>query len=563
MKLFQSRRFFVLFAVLLVAVKLWLVNAHQLMATNTPHDDLLFVTQAHNILSGQWLGPYNQLTLIKGQFYPLFIALSYYLNLPLLVSQQLLYALASFVAVWAVYPLVRHKWLLALCFIFLLLNPFSYNYPAVGRVFRLGIYQSLGLLVFSTMVGLYVRSWQSWRGGLVWSLACGMFLSAFWNTREESIWLVPSLLLLFALACFDLRRTTRSRALALLVLYVLPCGMLVGFSSILKNINQCHYGIHATIEVETPAFESAYGGLLRIRSPHWRQFYPVVKDVRDQAYAVSPAFKEVQPFLDGPVGRKWQDMCGCSDIPAAFFIWAFRDAVAAAGYYKNGPRTLAFYQRMGQEIDAACEAGKLHCRPRFSSLVPPWHQEFNKLLLPTYLSVMRQIVSFRDFSATTEGMFSRGKRGIMFMYEIVTREKLLTSKPAVAKGYPAYHRHLNREKVRILNDIGKVYKNIVPTLFLLSLLFFCYALWQSIKKKEIALCTVATAAALTGMLSIAFILTLLTITSYSEIERAMHSAYPMVLLFIMCSLLDACHRLLPGCGPGVLVPLTRNEDEVV
>lgn len=546
MSLLQSKRFFVLFALFMVIAKLWLVNAHLLMATMTPHDDLLFITQAHNILSGKWLGEYNQLTLIKGQFYPLFIALSYYLNIPLLAAQQLLYAFASFTAVWAVYPVVRQKWLLFVFYVFLLLNPFSYNYPAVGRVFRLGIYPSLGLLVFSCAVGLYVRSGKSWKQAVVWSLGTGIFLSAFWNTREESIWIVPSLLLLFGLACFDLRRLPRSRAALLVGLYGLPIVILLAFNTTLKTINQHHYGVSATIELETPQFESAYGGLLRIKSDQWRQFYPVVKDVRDKAYAVSPAFREVQSYLDGPVGKKWQDMCGCTDIPAAFFIWAFRDSVAAAGYYTNGPRTLNYYQKIGDEIDQACEAGTLDCRPRISSLVPPWHWEYNKLFFPTYWSVLKRIISFQDFSASTEGMLSRGKKGIMFMYEVVTREKLLTSKSTVLKQYPEYQRHLNKEKTRILNDIGTGYQKIMPVLFMLSLLIFCFSATKDLLKREFRLFTVAGGAALGGILSIGFILTLLAITSYSEIERAMHSAYPMVLLFIIFTVLDLFARVFSG-----------------
>ena len=128
----------ILVGLLALCIKLWLVQAHPLMATNTPHDDLLFVSQADHLLSGSWLGEYNQLTLIKGQFYPIFIALGHYLSIPLLLFQQLLYALASFVAVWAVAPLVKRRWLLLLFFLVLVLNPFSYNYPAVGRVLRLG-----------------------------------------------------------------------------------------------------------------------------------------------------------------------------------------------------------------------------------------------------------------------------------------------------------------------------------------------------------------------------------------------------------------------------------------
>lgn len=136
----------------------------------------------------------------------------------------------------------------------------------------------------------------------------------------------------------------------------------------------------------------------------------------------------------------------------------------------------------------------------------------------------------------------------MFMYEIVTREKLLPSRRDVLQGYPNYHRHLNREKIRILSDIGTGYLKMIPSLFLLALATFLFTAGRSVIKREFPFFTMVSGAALTGILSIAFILTLLTITSYSEIERAMHSAYPMVLLFIVASVLDAVTRLFPRKG---------------
>src|ERR1044072_4763900 len=46
------------------------------------HDDGHFMQQAKKILDGQWLGPYDQLTLIKGPGYPIFLALGRAARLP-------------------------------------------------------------------------------------------------------------------------------------------------------------------------------------------------------------------------------------------------------------------------------------------------------------------------------------------------------------------------------------------------------------------------------------------------------------------------------------------------
>src|SRR5210317_1734883 len=92
--------------IILILVRFWLVDSMDLIATRTPHDDYLFIKLAKNILSGQWFGPYDYYTLIKGPGFPLFLAVVHHLGLPLLFAQQLLYSLFSVLVVVALRPLV-------------------------------------------------------------------------------------------------------------------------------------------------------------------------------------------------------------------------------------------------------------------------------------------------------------------------------------------------------------------------------------------------------------------------------------------------------------------------
>src|SRR5205085_1701027 len=104
------------------AVKLWLAGARTLEAIGwAGHDDWWFLQRAIAILHGHWLGPYNHLTLIKGQGYPLWVAFISTLHVPLLFAQQLLYALACF-AVCRALPVGRTR---AILFVVLLFNPIS------------------------------------------------------------------------------------------------------------------------------------------------------------------------------------------------------------------------------------------------------------------------------------------------------------------------------------------------------------------------------------------------------------------------------------------------------
>ena len=171
-----STRTYHLACLILVLIKLWLVRAHMVMVTLTPHDDLLFINHADSLLSGNWLGEFNQMTLIKEPFYPMFIALSNLLSLPLLLAEHLFYALACWLFVWAVGPLVRQRIMLLAAFIFLLLNPGSYNYPAVGRIFQLAIYAPLALIVMSLLLGMAIRATAPWRTAIGWSCGHGLGL---------------------------------------------------------------------------------------------------------------------------------------------------------------------------------------------------------------------------------------------------------------------------------------------------------------------------------------------------------------------------------------------------
>ncbi len=535
-----------------VLIKLWLIRAHLIMVTLTPHDDLLFIRHAESLLKGQWLGEYNQLTLIKEPFYPIFIALSNWLSLPLLFSEHLLYVISCWVFVWAIGPLVQQRMVLLGAFLFLLFNPGSFNYPAVGRVFQLAIYAPLAIIVISLLLGLAIRATAPLRTALGWSCGLGIALSIFWITRGESIFLMPSVLVVFLYILVTQGGKNPKNWRRPLLLCTLPLLFMFGTVQIVQQINKIQYGVPAVIEITTPEFESAYGGLLRIKSNEERQFFPVVRDARVQAYAASPTFREVEKHLDGPVGMGWLRLAGDNDIPAAFFIWALRDSVAAAGYHTSGTKALAFYRKMGEEIDAACDSGKLQCRPRWtSSLVPPWRPEFNALILPTVYAVIVKTLTFEAFNAHTDHFRNAISREMMALFSNVTGENLLSSKPGGSDVYPDYITHLNREKCRLLGQIGHVYQIIIPYLFSFALILLLVNLAVGVKKRRLNLMTLLSVSSLGGMLSITAVMTLLTITSYSEIARVMHVSFPLVLIFIISVFLDimGLNTVLPAALP--------------
>jgi hypothetical protein len=76
----------------------WLVQA--------PHDDGLLARLAGSLIDGEWLGPYSDVTLVKGPGYPLFLALVWKLHLPLKLAEHGVHLVACGVmglAVWRLF----------------------------------------------------------------------------------------------------------------------------------------------------------------------------------------------------------------------------------------------------------------------------------------------------------------------------------------------------------------------------------------------------------------------------------------------------------------------------
>ena len=202
------------------------------------------------------------------------------------------------------------------------------------------------------------------------------------------------------------------------------------------------------------------------------------------------------------------------------------------------------YRRIGSEIDTACEDGRLQCREKSSLFMPTWHEEYNKSVFPVWRDIVLKVIGFENLSPKTEGMLSHGPAEIMPIFEAITREKLVPSRKEALKTIPGYHLHLNKEKVRILEDISGFYQVVVRPLVVISLVWLVISFGLSIRRRSMLNWPFVFAlASAGGLLAHTFILTLLTITSYATIDRVLQVSYPMALLFVVFSLID-CYQVM-------------------
>lgn len=392
------------------------------------YDDALFIRHALSLIHGNWLGAYDNLTLVKGPGYPFFLAACFGLGLPITLTQPLLYALACLAVALAVAGLTRVTWLPVLLYAVLLWHPAMLPL----RVIRDSIYGAQTLLICGAVLTLVVALRQG-RSRSWLALGTGMLFGWFWLTREESIWLVPGLVLLVLGAVWlqwsqkqSLRPWVRCVAWFVVGLLSINVGN--------KLVNFVEYGQFISVDFTGPSFKQAMSALQSVRDGPVIPHVPVPEKVRKEIYAASPAFNELSWYLEdkaspGHGWRKWGCQVypeTCGDLAGGWFPWAFRNAVASKGYYRSAATAAAYFRRLSGEIQAACSDGRLTCHRQWLSLMPQisgsqWREVPGKILRAVGL------LTFADGRPSVNTPASEVRESDMKSFEMLLGRPLRTS----------------------------------------------------------------------------------------------------------------------------------------
>jgi hypothetical protein len=552
-----SRRYgrwvFVLLMILLPVVKVWLDSALRIRAeTVQDFDDALYLRLAYSIAGGEWLGDYNFLTLSKSPVYPAFLALNHAIGWPLLVTQSFLYALAT---IFFVYQLSRHPvakpWLLGL-FVLLLFNPF-----VEVRVLREGIYSTLMLLVFGGFTGLY-RHLLSSRGRMLgYAVLSGLFLSLFWLTREESLWLAPSLGLLTVYFAARIRSHARKETAARWAILAVPFVVVLLAIQAMSLVNYRFYGVYVVCEQTSKPYTTAVGALFRVKPARRMLHLLVPRETRERIYAVSPSFRELKPYIDGDLGHValregWKaDACRrypeiCSDFAGSWFVWSFRVAVADAGYHASAASANAFYRRLADEVNAACDSGALDGLARRDSPAPPFVREYAAPLFRIGTRAIRYILAFpvRDY-VYDPGACSDGEHEGLGAFHAITHSRVLPLAAGPREDYTAIDAG-DVSKLRVLQRITGAYRFGFKWLAVAGLFAFAASAAISGRRRRLSFLFVLNGALLVAAGTRWLILSYMDITfgpAFNMWPCYITPLYPLGLAFAYLALMDLKDQL--------------------
>lgn len=361
---------------LLVVVSsiLFVALATQLPVTiysDAGHDDAWFWQRAKSMVAGHWMGDYNHMTLMKGSGYPLFLVLSHASGLSMMTTQALLYCAACLLLAAAVHRISRRPWLPWLLVLALQWHPTTMNW---NRVLRDNLGPAQVLIGLACLL-LFLYAAQAGRRGWRWALLSGLAFAWLWTTREDAVWIVPGIALL-VLARLAQAWRDRDERRRLVIGSAWMAVAFAGWLSLVATVNLVKYGVFATVETRETAFVDALSALQRVRVGEPVAYVPVPRDVREAVYAVSPAFALLRPHFDG-AGMQWAEAgCdlspqACGDYAGGWFMWVFRDAATTVDAYRSAQTADAYYRQIADEVDRACDDGRLRCTRALVAMMPP------------------------------------------------------------------------------------------------------------------------------------------------------------------------------------------------
>ena len=498
------------------------------------YDDVLIVKEADSIISGNWLGEYNCLTLVKGAFAPLFIAFLNIIQVPFLIGQEIMYDISIIFLTLVLSKKIENKKILVIISIILLFNPIMYCSELI-RVYRDGIYVSLIVFLIALTIGLFLNRKEKIKKIVLYQIGLGFALSAIYLCREDFIWIIPYLIgTVIITICYILRDKELHNKIKRVNTYFIPICIFTIIILTVMSINYKYYGVFQLNQYWGKEFKEAYGALTRIKVEEKRKV-PITREALSIAYKISPTFAELKDYLEGEEGKKWA-MCGDGDsveIQGGWIHWAIIRAVESKGYYKDAKTANEFYRRVSDEINKACDEGVVDAYPKrvsntgrfdFEDIINTFKKSVDTIKYQSKYYLVK-------IKGTPPRTIKENDEKIVKTFQNVTNQNVISG--------DTYKGTENKIKVNVLNNILKTYQKINPILFLVSIFIsIIYIINNFIKKDKKEFVWI-----LLGLWGIyysrIFIITFTNITMYTEAINISYLAptYVIQLLISMLTIL--------------------------
>ena len=483
----MSRRRFWLWVLALVVLRLALCSQQRVYTwiDGAPLDDELMFQWAQSISAGQWLGPYDHLTLSKRPFFALWLALLNRLGVPYLLGGQLLWCAAALAGALAFGPVLRSWRARLVLFGFLCWNPAACA-SFTWRVYRDNIYPALCLLFFAGLVGWLLRCAGPLKKSLGWLVLAGAGLGCGWLCREDGVWVLPFGLAALAAGLVALWRTPGARRRALKSLAaLLPFGMLAASVGAVCALNQSWYGVFALSDFSEGSFADAIGAMTRVKEEDWQPLVSIPTSVRRQLYQAVPQLQPLEYWLeeDEDLQNSYRNPA-LDDYQSGSFYWALRQAAQNIGVYDTPQKAEEYWTGVAQAINTLCDEGVLPSEGgKRSSTTPPIRAEYVPAVLAESLRSLGYVLTCGGCQPYETD------RTIGTTQDLALWEEYLhtpTNVAAVAGTDDPYYNPLQKGAFALLGAVRWLYALALPLSFAAGLVLWLragWALWKGRRQK--------------------------------------------------------------------------------
>jgi hypothetical protein len=327
--------------------------------TTAAHDDAWFVDRARDLVSGNWLGDFDQMTLIKGSGFSLVLAFNHYLGIPVTLMLAMIFLASCLLLSLVLLKAGLPRWLVMALFVLLLFQPALLP----TRIIRDHVYYSFFLASLAGVIHLVTRQRQ--KSSYIIVIFSGLSLGLFWITREEGVWILPGLFVLFIYILSkqpneNISVVTRLKVSVAYFISAAIIPLLIGFT------NYLNYGKYELVDFKNAHFVDVLNALNSVEVGPEIPYLPVPQKKREVIYQISPTFAQLKPYFEG-AGLRWSHPgCSfyphtCGDYAGSWFMWALRDGVALLGHYETPATVEGYYQQITREITEACNKKMVAC----------------------------------------------------------------------------------------------------------------------------------------------------------------------------------------------------------
>ena len=443
-------------------------------------DEYLMMYQAEQLADGNYLGPYNYLTLVKGIGFPVFLALSYKIGVPLLSLFSIFYAITCLVALIPIRRIIKKPSLQLLAFLLLLFCPATMDYN-VQLIYRnmLIIPQSI-LLVSSLMMVFYHINDRTMNGLVFWTSIVSFAWIFMWHTREDTIWSLPLMLVVWTISIISIikysKKSESPRKQSFKKCAIITSPFLVLFASIqaISFINYKSYGIYTTNQLNSSNYTKAVMLMMKVKPTQEVERVEITRDTLLKLYEISPSLATLKNAIEYDYENNTGLVLAHEDngeINEDLITWELTGAASSQGYYQDAQTAEKFWGDIYAEIKQAIDNNRLETRATLPSRsLIPWPNQPD--------SLDKLMVSFYT-------LFIHGAEyaGDAVSVDIATiDEDIIRRYEAISSGY-AVRNPINTDAIGIkatrwvtwAHRIKKIYKSLGIVTLVVSLLYYGYS----------------------------------------------------------------------------------------